>query len=83
MTVDVNSLERKTFQASGADSVGNSLEVTLRKDMWHDDVMIFKLEIHNPWSGDSESGFGRWARIDIPIETMLELAKFVIAIVKL
>ena len=83
MTVDVNSLERKVFQASGADSVGNSLSVALSTTRYRDgDATNFRIEIDNPWSGDTESGFGRTAYISIPVETMLELAKFITKVVK-
>jgi len=48
----------------------NSLEVTLQQDG------EFEFQIDCPWSGDSETGFGRTERIWINKEQAKELRNF-------
>ena len=72
MTVTVQSVERKQFQAEGSDSVGNSLDASLSGNE-------FSIHIENPWAGDTESGFGRTCYIDIPKEDAIALARWILA----
>lgn len=81
MSVTVNDLERKNFQAGGSDSVGNSIDVTMRTTRYLDgDVTNFNIEIENPWAGDTQSGFGQTCYIDIPTEDAIAMAKFILAV---
>lgn len=70
MTVTINDLARKVFEADGNDAVGNSLNVAT------DDYGL-NITIENPWSGDSATGFGRTAYIDISKDDALALAEFI------
>lgn len=83
MTVDVEDAARRVFQASGNDSVGNSIEVTMPTTRCRDgDVTSFRITIENPWSGNTESGFGREAYIELSVEDMKALAVFISRITK-
>lgn len=58
MTVTVNYPDRATIQIEGDDSVGNSLSIGVhREGLW--------VEIDNPWSGSTETGFGQTASMAI------------------
>lgn len=58
MTVDVNDVTRGIIQIEEDDSVGNSLFVACYEDH-------LCVEIHNPWSGSTETGFGATAYISL------------------
>ncbi len=76
--------ERQKLIITGADSVGNSIEfypMTLRyREIG--DVTTLHITIDNPWSGDTESGFGREARMDIAIEDIPDLIKWLKELVR-
>lgn len=65
---------RKIIQIEEEDSVGNSLVVGIVGKL-NEDIY---LEINNPWSGDSETGFGRTAQIFISDEDAIALGKFLL-----
>jgi len=58
-------------------SVGNSMEVTPYRFVT-DDTERLNLVIDNPWSGDTETGFGRQASVEITSVDALQLGEWLI-----
>lgn len=66
----MKSKERRTLSIEEEYSVGNSIQFTeMEKN-------VLRVEIDNPWSGDTESGFGRTAHINLSRDGAEELLAF-------
>ena len=74
MTVTVNNPARGVFHVEEANSVGDSV-------FFHalgDDSL--RINIDNPWAGDSISGFGRSCSIEIDAEDAAAFCDWLIAV---
>lgn len=74
MTVTVNDVKRRSFQAEMADSVGDNACFDIHKNG------ALQINIESPWAGDSESGFGRSCYIELSPADAVALRDWLIAV---